>query len=136
MQRTLYHSLLRISGVVVALVLLFDSGLVAPGSDILSQNTQNYLANAVGVSAGVEVNEVNILTAELTKQTVALEQREQELVEREIAIQRNQAAPAQEDYSTYILSVVLFILLVLIVMNYGLDYARMRRVDLQYAKTG
>ena len=46
---------------------------------------------------------------------------------------KNDPAAAPADYSTFILSLILFVLLSLIVLNYGLDYARMKRDDLQYA---
>lgn len=129
MQHTLYHSLLRITSVVVAFVLVFDSGLLSPATKELSRATQNYLANVVSVTATVNPNELNQITAELTKQKTALEEREQALEEREVAIARNSSGDsATNDYSTYILSTILFILLVLIVLNYGLDYARMRKL--------
>jgi len=67
MQHSLYHSLLRVATASLALVLLFDSGFVLPVTKELSNNTQLYLGNVVGVSAGVEATELSLMTAELTK---------------------------------------------------------------------
>lgn len=121
-----YHSILRVSAAVVAIVLLFDSGAVTPLSKSLSDNTMQYLANSVGMFAQVEPNAVNELTAELTR-------REQELAAREREIEnRSFGADTRSDYSIYILSTILFILTVLIVLNYALDLVRHRRS--MYAK--
>lgn len=129
LQESYYHSWLRILAAVFALVLLFDSGVLFPSTQRLSQNTQFYLANSVGVSAGVEQTELSMLTAELTEQKQSLAEREAAVAEREIAIQKNSGAvsTAAVPVSTYILSTILFILLVLIVLNYGLDYVRYQR---------
>lgn len=123
MQHTLYHSLLRIASLSVALVLVFDSGLLSPATEEVSHNTQQYLANAIGVKASVESSDLNELTAKLTAQKQALDAREADLASREISVGLNQAA-SQMPLSTLILSFILFILLVLIVLNYVLDYLR------------
>jgi len=128
MEQTVYHQILRISSLVIALVLLFDSGILAPETAALSQNTQQYLANAVGVSASVQPTELSLATAELTARDQELDAREAEVAAREIALREN---PRPETpggaASTFILSTILFIMLVLIVLNYGLDYARARQ---------
>lgn len=125
MTEGIYHRLLRVSLVVVALTLLFDSGFVTPLSKTLSENTYNYLAGSVvGVFAGVPENDVNIITAELTKRSGELDAREKALQEREIASRDFGVAPT--DYSVYILSVILFVLTVLIIANYILDWRRAR----------
>lgn len=123
LEQTIYHSLLRISVCVCALLLVFDSGIIFSETSSISQDTQNYLANAIGVKVGVAPNDVNILTAKITEL-------EQELAvrDREIAVNLNQAVPnTSNDTSTIMLSIILFILLVLIVMNYALDYLRLQR---------
>ena len=127
MEHTLYHSLLRVSAVVCAFVLLFDSGLVLNDSARLSDGTQAYLANVVNVSATIPPNELNVITAQLTEQQLALDARERAITEREIELQQNPTASPGTDTSTFVLSAILFILLVLIVLNYGLDYARVRK---------
>ncbi len=123
---SLYHRILRVSALVCALVLLFESGLVSPVTRQLSVDTHQYLANAVGVGAAVEPTELNSLTSELTKQKLALEEREQAIKEREIEIGLSEGQSPNET-STYVLSGVLFILLVLIILNYALDYLRARQ---------
>jgi hypothetical protein len=122
---SLYHRVLRVSAVVCALMLLFESGLVSPVTKQLSVETHQYLANAVGVGASVGPTELNSLTSELTKQKLALEAREQAVKEREIEIGLAEGQSSNET-STYVLSGILFILLVLIILNYTLDYLRAR----------
>lgn len=120
---SLYHRILRVSAVVVALVLVFQSGLISDTTAQLSQTTELYLANAVGMSAKVESTNLNEMTAQLTAQKTLLDQREAALREREIDIQFGGGGT---DYSTYVLASILFILLVLILLNYALDYFRYR----------
>jgi hypothetical protein len=120
MEVSRYHKSLRVGAVTVALVLLFDSGHLTPLSKELSDNTLLYLANSIGLSTSVEPNEFNQLMADITA-------REEDLREREIAA-RTFAETAGNDYSTYILSIILFILTVLIVLNYALDWTRVRRI--------
>lgn len=128
---SMYHMALRVVAVTLALLLVFDSGLLLPATHELSKSTQQYLANTVGASARVEPNELNTLTAELTRQKKELDDRESILNERELAIGLNTGGTQSEDdnRSTYILSILLFIILVLIVLNYALDFARARRLS-------
>lgn len=124
MTRTsIYHRILRISAVVIAFVLVFQSGLISETTAQLSKTTELYLANAVGMSARVESTELNEMTAQLTAQKTLLDQREAALREREINIEFGNGGA---DYSTYVLASILFILLVLILLNYALDYVRYR----------
>jgi hypothetical protein len=131
MQNSYYHRCLRVSAVVFALLLVFESGLVHESTATLSVGTHQYLANAIGMSASVEPTELNQLTAELTVQKRALEAREAALREREIAVNlANDSSSNQR--TTYVLASILFILIVLILLNYILDYRRDRgrsRVD-------
>lgn len=130
LEHTGYHKLLRVALVVVACVLVFESGLFSDVTAHLSDSTEQYLANAVGVSVGVEPTELNEITAALT-------QREQQLAAREAAISAREreidvsisrgGGVAGDDVSTFILSAILFILLVLIVLNYVLDFVRATR---------
>lgn len=125
MTESVYHSFLRVSLVVVALLLIFDGGFIAPVTQTLSENTYDYIASsAVGVFAGVGQNELNALTTEITKRTGELDAREKALQEREIAARSY--GTNSTDYSVYILSSILFILTVLIVLNYFLDWRRTR----------
>ena len=58
LEKTMYHKVLRVAMVVCAFVLLFESGIVSETTTQLSQNTHQYLANAVGVGASVKPNEL------------------------------------------------------------------------------
>ncbi|MEM9336476.1 MAG: hypothetical protein AAGA35_01300 [Patescibacteria group bacterium] len=123
-----YHVLLRVAAVVTAFILVFDSGLLSTTTSQLSQSTQNYLGAAVGVSVGVAPTELNQMTAAITERERELDEREAAVADREIAINLStQTGTTQDiDISTYVLSTILFILLVLIVLNYILDYVRGR----------
>lgn len=120
-----YHSILRIASAVVAIMLVFESGLLSGTTAQLADNTELYLANAVGVSVGVAPTELNQVTAALTARERELDARELALAEREIAVTIDGGAMAgTRDTGTFILATILFILLVLIILNYALDYAR------------
>lgn len=123
MQCSLYHKILRVFLVVTAFVLVFDSGLVSDATKHLADNTQTYMANVIGVGASVAPTELNMLTAELTARERELALREAALRDREIAVGIIDGRSPQ-DFSTYILAGILFILLVLILLNYTLDYLR------------
>ncbi|MFM2339468.1 MAG: hypothetical protein RLZZ360_104 [Candidatus Parcubacteria bacterium] len=131
-----YHSLLRIASAVVALMLVFEGGLLSPLTARLADNTELYLANAVGVSVGVAPTELNQMTAALTARDRELDARELAVAEREIEVGLNNNSPLPGmDSGTFILTTILFILLVLIVLNYALDYVRARERRLQIATT-
>ena len=125
LEDSMYHRVIRTSALVCALVLLFESGIISQSTARLAQNTNQYLANAVGVGAGVEPTELNTLTAELTSQKKKLGDREAAIREREIEVGlASGEVPGQT--TTYVLAGVLFLLLILIVLNYILDYLRSR----------
>jgi len=130
MKDSLYHIVLRTSALTLALILLFDSGLLSGTTAKISQNTQDYVANAIGMYAGVEATELNQYTAELTARDRVLTQREGEIAQREIAVDLAESGEAT-DYSTFIISLLLFVILVLIVLNYALDYLRIREQIIQ-----
>lgn len=131
MKQSWYHSILRVSVVVLAVSLAFDSGLFNPVTADMSQATQSYLANAVGVSVAIAPNELNVITAELTAREQELAAREAALEQREIdvGIDRESPASAGTNTSTYIIAGLLFILLLLMVLNYAMDFARARRLE-------
>jgi hypothetical protein len=120
MTNTLYHKLLRVSALSLALVLLFASGILSPVTKQLSSNAGSYIATAIGINAAVLPNEVNTLSAQL-------QQREKELQQREIAVELKESAQGVGGLSTFIMSTLLFVLLVLIILNYVLDFIRGRR---------
>jgi len=125
-----YHSLLRVSAVIVACLLVFESGLFNAATAPMADNTHQFLANAVGVSVGVAPNEFNQITAALTARERELDARENALSQREIdvGISNNANGVAGIDRGTFILAAILFIQLVLIILNYVLDFARRREV--------
>jgi hypothetical protein len=125
MNNTTYHRILRIAALTLAMVLLFDSGLLSPVTSELSHDTQDFLASAIGMQAGVVPTELNQITAELTARDRLLTERENALNAREIEVNLESAGVGTER-STYILSVVLFMILVLLILNYVLDYMRSR----------
>lgn len=138
MKDSLYHRLLRVSSLTLALVLLFESGLLSPFTKELSEQTHEYLSAAIGVGAGVAPTELNQMTAELTIKRKELAEREAAIQKREIAVSLNtgDTSSGSSDRAVYILSVILFILLVLITINYALDFMRRGAVNKRvYEKT-
>lgn len=126
----LYHKILRSTTLVLALVLLFESGLLGETTQQLSRATGMQVAAVVGVKAEVPENEYNVFTAELTKRQQELDEREAAITAREIDARATDNAfggTAGSGLSTYILSSILFVLLVLIILNYVLDWSRSRR---------
>ena len=123
-----YHRFLRVSAVVLAAVLVFESGLFSRATIPLAQKANDYLANVVGISASVQPTELNKYTAALTQKEQELNAREAALREREISIGLSvkDTANTQNDTTIYILTSILFILLILILLNYILDYLRYR----------
>ncbi len=120
---SIYHGVLRIAVLLFVILLVFDSGLISKNTKILSTSTQQYLANAVGVYVGVAPTEMNQLTARITELEGELDAKE-----RLIAVNLADNKNAPMDKSTLILSIIVFILLVLIIINYILDYLRMRQI--------
>lgn len=123
MEDSLYRISLRILGLTLACVLAFESGLFSPVTKQLSDDTRLYLANAVGMFASIEPNELNVITARLTERERELDAREREIAAREMD------TGAGSSTTTFLLSAFLFILLVLIVLNYVLDYLRARQEE-------
>lgn len=105
----------------VAVVLAFDSGLFFSETALHSSSVKQQLASVVGVQVGVAPNDINQLTTRITELEYELAAKE-----RQIAVNLNQTTDRNDSFplSTFILSVILFILLVLIVLNYVLDYWR------------
>jgi hypothetical protein len=109
--------------------LLFQSGIINPITAELSNETTRNMANAVGVTVGVSPTELNQLTADVTKRETALALREQDVQAREISVGiRPGGAAISQSTLTFIIAVTLFILLVLMVLNYVLDFVRARRL--------
>ena len=126
---TIYHKILRIAGVVLAITLVFQSGMISNTTALMTASTQSYLANVVGVNVGVAPTELNTLTAGLTAKELALDARDRALTEREIAIGLNGQAGTQ-DATTFIMGLTLFMVVLLLVLNYALDYLRARQLQI------
>lgn len=109
----------------MACILVFQSGFLSPVTKQLSSNTWSYVASSIGVNATVAPNELNQITAQLTAKERELDQRERALNERQIQVGLNDQNQVG-GLATYVLSSILFILLVLMVLNYILDYLRSR----------
>jgi len=122
---TNYHRVLRVMAVIFAIVLVFESGLLSNSTVKISRETEVYLANVIGMSASVQPTELNQYTAALTEKERELENREASLKEREISINLSNEVENNKK-TTYILASILFILLILILLNYTLDYLRTR----------
>ena len=125
MNTNVYHILLRTSALTLALVLLFVSGLVSPITKEISSDTGIYLATAIGMNASVLPNEYNSLNAQL-------EERASELASREIAVSLKEQQRTTSEISTFVLSAILFVILVLLILNYVLDYLRAREKKMNY----
>lgn len=123
LSQSVYHSCLRVGAASIAVLLLLVSGLVSETAALLSHEAGRSMATAVSMTLGVAPTELNQITAALTAQEQQLAAREAALIEREIAVDLADGAPAL-DRSTFVLSAILFILLVLIVFNYVLDFSR------------
>jgi len=122
---SIYHQLLRVSSVVICLSLVMISGILYPATREISSLMIYQMASAIGVTVGVTPNELNVITAQLTEKERQLAVREASLREREIAVLIPQGANSER--STYILATLLFIILLLILLNYVLDFYRARQ---------
>lgn len=123
---TPYRSFLRISIVVVAFLVVLESGLLFPITRHMSLDVYEYLGSVgSSVRATVPENELNILTAQISARERELDERERLLAEREIAA-RNFGAD-EPSYTLYSMSVILFVLSTLMIMNFYLDWKRTRR---------
>jgi hypothetical protein len=136
MRQTRYHSFLRISLAVSVFLLLFDGGFITPITAQLSDTTIAYLGSVgSSVFASVPANEINSLSAQISERQRELDARESALREREIA-GRSFDTQGTTDYSTYILSVIVFILSVLMVLNFCMDGIRLRKMGLYEKQMG
>jgi len=129
---SIYHAVLRVSIVVTAVLLLFVSGFLHHTTALIAQDVSRQVATAVGMSLGVTPNELNQITAALTTREQQLQQRELLIREREIELGLSTGA-SSTNTSTYILSAILFILLLMIVFNYILDFSR---TQMPYRQSG
>lgn len=123
---SLYHKGLRVTALLLALLLVFQSGSLVPGTHDIARVVRMQVGQVVSMSAGVEPTELSIMTAELTKKQNELDKREASLAEREIAARVNRS-DEQDRIFEYVLSAGLLLLLMLIILNYVFDFLRARR---------
>jgi hypothetical protein len=108
---------LRMSALMLAVVLLFVSGIVVPETRTISEDASQYLANVIGIQAAVLPNEYNTLNAQLEDKSKAI-------AAREIAVTLREQDTQESDTAVFVLSVLLALVLVLIIINYILDFRR------------
>ncbi len=128
LEQSVYHKVLRVSSVVLAAVLLFQSGFFTPVTAHLADRTQQYVANAVGVYVGVPENDTNRLTTRIAELEAQVVDQSTQLRERDLETGLRDGLGGSQT-TTYLLSGILFIMLVLIVLNYALDFYRSRQVS-------
>ena len=116
----------------MALVLIFESGLLVRSTETVASNVREYLVGAVGMTASVQPTELNQYTAALTQKEHELREREAVIAQREISAGLTEST-GNSPASTYLLASILFILLVLILLNYALDFLRSR--EQRYTQT-
>jgi len=119
-----YHKILRISSVVCASVLLFQAGLISQTTATLATHTQLYLASVVGVTAGSYPAETNQTAIELTQKNTEQFFNEEASRQNKVTVSFNSDTDTVQDQSTFILAALLFIILILIVLNYSLEFFR------------
>ena len=120
---SIYHSVLRISVLFFAILLVFDSGLVSSQSNVLSISTQQYLANTISSQVGT----VSVKNDE----HIAIITKTDEMVSGKgnfTTISLSEDIPQVMNKSTLILSSIVFTLLLLILINYVVDCIRTRKM--------
>lgn len=126
LEHSAYHKSLRVVTLVMSFVLVFQSGLLSNSTAQLSTITGQYLVAAVGVSVGVPENDLNVLTTRIAELESQVGYKDAQLRERELALGLSDQG-ASQGRVTLILAAIQLVLLLLIVVNYGLDYWRARR---------
>lgn len=125
LQHSLYHSCLRIAAATLACTLVFVSGSVSSVTSQLTYDTTQYVAMTINASAGVAPTELNQITAALTEQQTELDERAAALTERELALglqNPNSRSAWSEDMATLVNTILLLLVLILLSLNYVLDF--------------
>ncbi len=104
-----YHSVLRISALLVALALIFESGLLSPATQSIVHTAGQQFATAI----------------EATNDNATYDEEALTLV-RNDNVTTSATTPSSLSEVTFLLATSLFILLLLIVLNYILHYLRGR----------
>lgn len=96
---SIYHKLLRVSSLLFAFLLIFSSGLVSPLTSQLTENSAKYAANLVNANSSLVDSQNEPI---LTQESVVGE-------------------GSNETY-TYLFAVILFVILLLMLLNYSLHF--------------
>jgi CHASE3 domain sensor protein len=110
---------------VIALTMFFNTHLLenqTPTAAFLKQ-----LGNVIGVSAGVPSNEINTLASDLRQWENELDAREQDLAAQEVLLRER--AEGDTNTSVVYITVIGALLLVLVVMNFVLDWRRAEKLS-------
>lgn len=107
---TWYHSLLRISVLLFATILIFASGIFNSSTQIITRTTTQQFASVIQTTTNQVI--------ENNKEELSIQA--EDIRETKITNTSLQSI----DKSIFLLSVVVFILLLLIILNYILDYLR------------
>lgn len=117
---SLYHSVLRVSLVVCAIALVFESGLLSTSTTILSQNTHSYLANAIRMSSDGSIPPADQYTEKESAERTAVLPESESSSAPVLDINTNQRV-------TFVIAGILLGLLALMVLNYTLDYLKPKK---------
>jgi hypothetical protein len=100
-------------------------------SSVLSGGTTfiNKIGAQVGISVGVSPNEFTKLAQEVTQKQAEIEAREIAVAEREKALERREETSGIFSLELYV-TVIAFILLILVLLNFYLDWRRDYYVDM------
>lgn len=122
MNVSVYHKVLRVSALTVALMLVFESGMCSPVSKQFADNTIIMLASA-STQVGIMNFSSNLnVAATLTARQNVIDTTNGNLSERSAPTRIS--VETESGYPTYVLSTILFLLVLLILMNYLFDWRR------------
>lgn len=112
-------------------VLAIITALQSPGipTDGLKKLVYQNIASVIGVTAGVSSNQYNQLAQQLAQKDLEISSRERELIERERLINEEYQATIfrTQNGVFYAISFAALILLLLILLNFYLDYFREKK---------
>ncbi len=121
----------RYAAFVTALAVV--AALQSPGmpDDGLKKLVYQNIASVIGVTAGVSSNQYSLLAQQLAQKDLEISSRERELMEREQALneQYQSAIFRSQNGVFYAISGAALVLLLLILLNFYLDYVREKREE-------
>jgi len=104
-----YHSILRISVLVFALALVFESGILSSVTQTIAHTAGEQFATAIQATTDNANYDEEVLSPEIARN--------------QSEVKTLTVSPTTTK-STFLLSAIVFILLLLVVLNYILDYLR------------